>query len=200
MNGFRMSAAGTRDRIVELADELFYAGGFDSTSFADIADAVKISRGNFYYHFKTKDEILQAVIDRRMAERRTMMDRWESEGASPRECIGRFIDILIVNQPKIMAHGCPIGTLCAELAKLDHAQKNDAAGLFTLFRNWLRSQFEKAGCGDASDDLAMHLLMRSQGVASLANAFGDEAFVRREVDAMHAWLEARIGEAGSIPS
>lgn len=195
-----MSAAQTRDRIVALADELFYAGGFDSTSFADIADAVKISRGNFYYHFRTKDEILQAVIARRLAERRAMMERWEDEAASPRDCIGRFIDILIVNQRKIMAHGCPIGTLCAELAKLNHARQDEAAGLFTLFRDWLRAQFQKAGCGDASDDLAMHLLMRSQGVASLANAFGDEDFVRREVDAMHAWLDARIGESGSIRS
>lgn len=191
-----MGAGETRDRIVATADELFYASGFDSTSFADIADAVKISRGNFYYHFKTKDEILHAVIARRGAERRAMMERWESEGANPRDRIGRFIDILIVNQPKIMAHGCPIGTLCAELAKLDHAQHDEAAGLFTLFRDWLRTQFEKAGCGDASDDLAMHLLMRSQGVASLVNAFGDQDFVRREVEAMHAWLDARISEAG----
>lgn len=194
-----MGAAQTRSRIVEVADGLFYANGFDSTSFADIADAVKISRGNFYYHFKTKDEILQAVIERRLAERRAMTDRWESEGESPRECIGHFIDILIVNQSKIMAHGCPVGTLCGELAKLDHALRDEAAGLFTLFRDWLRSQFERAGCGDRSDALAMHVLMRSQGVAALANALGDAAFVRREVDEMHAWLDGRIGEAGRNP-
>ncbi|MDD9913854.1 MAG: helix-turn-helix domain containing protein, partial [Rhodospirillaceae bacterium] len=37
---------------------LFYRHGFDHTSFADIAEAVQISRGNFYYHFRTKDDIL----------------------------------------------------------------------------------------------------------------------------------------------
>ena len=46
----------TRDQIVQAADRLFYRQGYEHTSFSDIADAVQISRGNFYYHFKTKDE------------------------------------------------------------------------------------------------------------------------------------------------
>ena len=52
-----MSDKTTRDQIVEAADRLFYRQGYEHTSFADIADAVQISRGNFYYHFKSKDEI-----------------------------------------------------------------------------------------------------------------------------------------------
>ncbi|MGD9385294.1 MAG: TetR/AcrR family transcriptional regulator, partial [Thioalkalispiraceae bacterium] len=41
-----------RQRIVAAADQLFYQHGYENTSFSDIADAVGISRGNFYYHFK----------------------------------------------------------------------------------------------------------------------------------------------------
>ncbi|VTZ60427.1 hypothetical protein [Sinorhizobium medicae] len=40
-----------------------------------------------------------------------------------------------------MAHGCSVGTLCNELAKLDSLAKNDAVSLFTLFRDWLARQF-----------------------------------------------------------
>ncbi len=58
----------TRDRIVQAADQLFYRQGFEHTSFSDIADDVQISRGNFYYHFKTKDEILDAVINVRLVD------------------------------------------------------------------------------------------------------------------------------------
>ena len=64
-----MAGSSTRGQIVEAADELFYSHGFGQTSFADIAAAVQISRGNFYYHFRTKDEILDAVIDKRLADR-----------------------------------------------------------------------------------------------------------------------------------
>lgn len=44
--------------LTEAADELFYRQGYEHTSFSNIAGAVQISRGNFYHHFKTKDEIL----------------------------------------------------------------------------------------------------------------------------------------------
>jgi AcrR family transcriptional regulator len=41
---------------------------------------VKISRGNFYYHFKSKDQILDAVIKQHLANTRKMLAMWESEG------------------------------------------------------------------------------------------------------------------------
>ena len=90
-----MSDRTTRDRIVEAADELFYRRGYEHTSFADIADAVGISRGNFYYHFKTKDDILDAVIEARLANTRTMLEWWEIEGQTPADRIRSFIHILI---------------------------------------------------------------------------------------------------------
>lgn len=194
-----MGATQTREQIVEAADRLFYEQGFEVTSFADIAAEVGLSRGNFYYHFKTKDEILDAVIAQRLLRTRGMLDRWEAEAATPEARIRSFIEILIVNRVKIMAHGCPVGTLCAELAKLDHAAKGQASGLFVLFRNWLAEQFVQLGRADDADTLAMHVLMRSQGVATLATAFGDESFISREVADMNAWLAAQSSGEPSHP-
>lgn len=185
-----MSTVTTRERIVEAADRLFYEQGFETTSFADIASAVQISRGNFYYHFRTKDEILEAVIDRRVAETRRMLDDWADAGGTPAARIRGFIEILIANRADIMAYGCPVGTLCAELAKLDHVAQGRAASIFGLFRDWLRDQFEQLGATEEADARAMHLLARSQGVAALANAFRDEAFIRAEVDEMCSALES----------
>ena len=186
-------AIATRERILETADLLFYQQGFEATSFADIASAVGISRGNFYHHFKTKDDILDGVINRRLANTEQMLDRWEIEGDDPADRIRSFIHILIFNGEKIRKFGCPVGTLSSELAKLNHAAQPNAASLFTLFRNWLRRQFERLGFADKSDELAMHILGRSQGVATLANAFNDDAFLRREVDLMCVWLDEQIG-------
>lgn len=200
-----MSDRKTRARIIEAADELFYRQGYEHTSFSDIADTVQISRGNFYYHFKSKDEILDAVIDVRLASTRKMLERWETEGKTPADRIRCFIDILIVNRQKIELYGCPVGTLCTELAKLNHASQDEANKLFTLFRTWLRRQFTLLGRETDADMLAMHLLARSQGVATLANAFHDEEFIRQEVEQMHGWLtsctesDARDGRATLRP-
>ena len=185
-----MSDKSTRDHIVEAADQLFYQQGFEHTSFSDIADAVQISRGNFYHHFKSKDEILDAVINVRLANTRKMLEQWEIEGEQPADRIRSFIHILIANRAKIKHHGCPVGTLCTELAKLNHASQGEANRIFTLFRTWLRRQFTLLGCKADADELAMHLLARSQGVAALANAFHDEKFIKQEVKQMYDWLKS----------
>ena len=191
-----MNAATTKEHIIEAADLLFYQQGYEHTSFADIADAVQISRGNFYYHFKSKDDILDAVINRRLANTQKMLDQWELEGNTPEERIHHFIHILIANKAKIKRYGCPVGTLSTELAKLNHASQKEANELFTLFRVWLRRQFTRLGCKQEADRLAMHLLVRSQGVATLANAFHDEKFIRQEVNQMCDWLSEQARKVG----
>lgn len=183
-----MSTKQTRDRIVEAADRLFYEQGFEHTSFAQIAEAVGISRGNFYYHFRSKDEILDAVISLRLTRTDAMLNAWESEGDTPTDRIRSFINILVMNRAKIKRYGCPVGSLCTELSKLDHPSKNNANELLTLFRHWLRRQFEQLAHENDADELAMHLLAFSQGVATLASAFQDEKFIRSEVSRLNQWL------------
>ncbi len=193
-----MSEASTREQIVEAADQLFYRQGYEYTTFADIAGAVKISRGNFYFHFKTKDEILNAVIEQRLARTQGMLDSWEAAADGPSECIRSFINMVVANREKIRRFGCPVGTLCTELAKVGHAAHGDAGKLFTLFRVWLRRQFEALGREADADELAMHLLARSQGIATLASAFRDEAFIRHEAEVLSVWLDGVV--AGSAAS
>lgn len=188
-----MSSSSTRQEIVAAADALFYRQGFEHTSFAHIADAVQISRGNFYHHFKSKDEILQAVIEARVEKTRAMLDAWAAQCEAPLERLRSFANILLRNKADIQRYGCPVGTLNTELAKLDHASKDEAAALFAMFRRWLREQFELMGHRGEADALAMHLLARSQGVATLANAFHDEKFIRREVQVLCDWLAALAG-------
>lgn len=185
----------TPGRIIEAADRLFYQVGYDSTSFAHIAEAVGIARGNVTFHFKTKDDILKAVIDLRLERTRAMLARWEADGKQPEHRIKSFIHILIHNRTKIMVHGCPVGTLCTELAKLEHDALPHANQVFSLFRDWLRGHFKQLGFGKTADALALHVLAWSQGVATLANAFRDERFIRREVRQLDDWLEALIANA-----
>ena len=177
----------TRERIEAKADGLFYENGYEATSFADIAGAVGISRGNFYHHFKSKDDILDAVIRRRLSKTKGMLELWEAD-APPKTRILSFIRILLTNQTKIMAFGCPVGTLTTELAKLDHIAQSDATEVFTLFRDWLAEQFRLLGHGDESAPLALHLLGRTQGIAVMASAYRDESYLTTEVAALESWL------------
>ena len=185
-----MSEKTTQQQIVEAADRLLYEKGFEYTSFADIAESVGISRGNVTFHFATRDKVLEAVIDLRLERTGQMLEKWETDGETPEERIKSFINILITNRTKIMLYGCPVGTLCTELAKLEHAALPQANKVLGLFRGWLSRQFARLGFKAKADALALHVLAWSQGVATLASAFHDEKFIRQEVRQLEEWLES----------
>lgn len=193
-----MSDKHTHDRIIGAADQLFYQRGYEHSSFADIAESVKISRGNFYHHFKSKDEILKAVIVRRLENTQRMLDQWEEQGDKPEDRILCYIRILFTNADKIRRYGCPVGTLVTELTKLSHPSKAQANKIFTLFRAWLNRQFSLLGFPSGeSDELAMNVLAWSQGVATLFNAFHDKKLVEREVLHKEDWLKSLVKKSRS---
>ena len=119
-----------------------------------------------------------------------MLDGRIGSDQTPKQSVAQFIGILLMNSKKIRSFGCPVGTLFSELAKLDHPGGSGARALFDVFRIWLRRRFEEMGRVQDAAALAMHILARSQGAATLANAYPDEPFLETEVDQMLAWLDA----------
>lgn len=59
----RDRSVNVRDEIVEKGIRLFLRRGYHGTSIKDITDAVNISKGAFYWHFKSKDELLRTIVD-----------------------------------------------------------------------------------------------------------------------------------------
>ncbi len=51
-----------RSEIIEAAGKLFLSKGYEATSTLDIMNAVGIAKGTLYYHFKSKEEILDALL------------------------------------------------------------------------------------------------------------------------------------------
>jgi len=179
-----------RQRIIDVADSLFYKRGYNQTSFQDISDATGIPRGNFYYYFKTKDEILEAVVNSRVAQLSTLLNRCEAETSDPRERLLAFSNMLEENRDDVIESGCPIGSLSSELAKDAPALREKSRQVFILLRDWIRQQFELLGKEDA-DDLAMDLLAKLQGATVMACAFEDVNFIKRSLRQIKDWINAR---------
>lgn len=55
-----------KNEILDVAERLFGTKGFESTSTSDILNEIGIARGTLYYHFKSKEDILDAMISRMM--------------------------------------------------------------------------------------------------------------------------------------
>ena len=176
-----------RTRLIETATKLAYGRGFRETSLADIAEAARVPVGNVYYYFKTKEELAEAVVERRREEfhaTRAEWDRW----SSPKERLLAFVSTVHANREQLAGGGCPVGGLCSELHKEGGALAKKSATLFTEPIGWLEKQFRAAGHDKDSRELAMHLFSAFQGMAAVAHAVNDPDLVVMEVKRLKNWI------------
>ncbi len=178
----------TRNEIIECAKNLFYHKGFEATSFSDIVAAAQVNRGNIYHHFKSKDDILRAVVDQRLQEFAALLTGWERRLSDPRERLIAFVHMVVSRQDELARYGCPIGSLNTELGKDRPLLQREARRLFDLFRDWLARQLALSGTAGNSQVLALHLLGRAQGIALIAHVYGDRTFLLRETAELEQWL------------
>jgi len=64
----------TKERIFEAAIDLFAQNGFDATSMREIAEAVGIKKASLYSHYKSKDEILEKIVEYPLARMMVIAD------------------------------------------------------------------------------------------------------------------------------
>ncbi len=179
-----------RQRILEAANALFYQQGFNKTSFSDIAEAADVPRGNFYYYFKTKDELLAGVIAMRMEAIRSNLASIEQEFSDPKQRLKRLGTMLINESETLIEFGCPMGTLNLELCKTKAAQQDDARAMFELFIGWSAEQFTALGRSANARALAMHLMSMLQGSAVMSTVYHDATLVSQEVDLVNDWIDS----------
>src|SRR5712692_3063177 len=64
-----------RDRLIEAAKLMFYQQGVIGTTLADIAQQAQVPLGNIYYHFRTKEALVEAVIQAHLQELQSLFAR-----------------------------------------------------------------------------------------------------------------------------
>jgi len=178
-----------RQRIIEAANMLFYHKGYNQTSFTEIADEAQIPRGNFYYYFKSKDDILSAVIEDRIQHIRPMLTEWDTQYTNPRDRLHRFLTMLLNSEADLVRYGCPMGSLTVELSKTQLALQSKAKHMFDIFVEWLMPQFEALGHKSDARMFALRLLAKGQGVSVISNAYSDTSFLRAEIAELNNWVD-----------
>ena len=61
--------------ILDTTEELFYAHGYHETAISDIVKSIGVAQGTFYYYFKSKEEILEALLNRQMSRVLSEMEK-----------------------------------------------------------------------------------------------------------------------------
>lgn len=184
--GTKGAQGGKRERLIGAAAETIYAAGVEKTTLADIAAAAGIPLGNVYYYFKTKDALVQAVVEAHLAEARAMLAAIDHAYPGPRERLKALFGALAQQSDLIARYGCPHGSLCQELGK--RADGAPAAELMREPVEWAERQFAAMGRPDARD-LAVQVIARYQGTALLTSAFRDPGLMEAEARRVAQWID-----------
>ncbi|GAA0517434.1 TetR family transcriptional regulator [Paractinoplanes deccanensis] len=178
---------GKRERLVSSAADLMHRRGVSATSLADVAHRADVPPGNVYYYFKTKDELVRAVLAAQTLQVTAMT---EELGALPgpverlKALTSRWDEMRDV----VARYGCPFGSLASELDRRDDGLDRDAAGPMRRLLDWAAGQFRELGCEDP-DDLATALLAGIQGGALLAATLREPHLMTAQVGRLHAWID-----------
>ena len=80
----------TRNQIVAAADELFYSQGLHAVSVDAIAEKAGVTKKTFYYHFKSKDDLIGCYLDARDRPTVDRFKEWAGSQGSVADRMTRF--------------------------------------------------------------------------------------------------------------
>ena len=148
-----------------------------------------IELGNVYYYFKTKDDIVAAVVEARTEEIRSATAALQRRHGSPKARLKALVGLLADARDTVADHGCPLGTLCAELANQPGQSPSLTAPLMQTLLDWAAQQFHAVGRRDARD-LAVELVIAYEGSAVLTKALAQPEIMAREARRLEKWINA----------
>jgi len=129
--------AATRDQILNAAARLIHVQGYQSTSLDDVLRESGVGKGNFYYYFKSKEDLGYAIIDRitQAFVERSLGPAFADTDADPVTQIHGFLDrVLEAQRLRKCVGGCVMGNLASELSDVHEGFRQRLAGIFDLWR------------------------------------------------------------------
>lgn len=177
-----------RERLIEAAKIQFYQQGLSRTTLADIAERAQVPLGNVYYHFHTKDALIEAVIQTHLQELQSSFAQWDLL-PDPRQRLVALFRAERENGPSLARYGCPHGSLCQELDKEEGHLPAAAAQIFQAYLDWAERQFRLLGKDEQeAKELALDLIASLQGSLLLTASFRSPDLLERRLQRLEAWL------------
>ncbi len=124
-----------------------HVSGYRGTSLDDVLRESGVGKGNFYYYFKSKEELGYAILDRivRGFIERTLEPSFADPSLPPLDRIHRFLDgVLETQRQRNCVGGCPMGNLASELSDVHEGFRRRLAEIFTRWRERLTEALRDA--------------------------------------------------------
>jgi TetR/AcrR family transcriptional regulator, transcriptional repressor for nem operon len=170
-------AADTAQRILDIAERLVQTRGFNGFSYADIAEALDVTKASLHYHFPSKADLGRRLIERYEKTFLAALKGIGAAGAAPREQLKRYVriyaDVLRDNRM------CLCGMLASDYATLPKAMREEVKHFFDENERWLAGVLEQGRKSGSLEfkgpavDLARVIVGSLEGAMMLARSYGD---------------------------
>jgi AcrR family transcriptional regulator len=182
----RRPASETREHVLAVAHDLFYADGIRQTGVDRVVAAAGIGPTTLYRLFGSKDGLVTAYVEREA----TAYRQWLSgviAGKAPRDGLRAFMRGVAVQIEGSHCRGCPFQIALSELPDPAHPAHRAAVALKREVRDTLRDLAARA---DAPDQEATgdRLMLLAEGSYAAARSLDSAAISARAVDAALACL------------
>src|SRR5207245_6289896 len=104
---------------------MFYQQGVTCTTLADIAQQAQVPLGNIYYHFRTKEALVEAVIQAHLQELQSLFAQLDRH-PDPRQRLLGLLAAERESEPALARYGCPYGSWSQALNK-EHGEPANIA-------------------------------------------------------------------------
>ena len=166
-------------RILDVAERLVQTRGFNGFSYADIAEALDLTKASLHYHFPSKADLGRRLIERYEHAFLEVLKGIDATAAAPREKLKRYAriyaDVLRDNRM------CLCGMLASDYATLPKAMKEYVKHFFDENEQWLVAVLEQGRKSGALEfkgsplDLARVVVGSLEGAMMLARSYGEPA-------------------------
>ena len=166
-------------RILDVAERLLQTRGFNGFSYADIAEALEVTKASLHYHFPSKADLGRRLIERYEQTFLAVLKGIDATGAAPREKLKRYARIYagVLRDNRM----CLCGMLASDYATLPKAMKEDVRHFFDENEHWLVAVLEQGRKSGALEfkgsplDLARVIVGSLEGAMMLARSYGEPA-------------------------
>jgi TetR/AcrR family transcriptional repressor of nem operon len=137
----------TREAVLETATRLMHVRGYQNTSLDDVLRESGVGKGNFYYHFRSKEDLGYAILDQLVALflERTLEPCFSGAEVPRLAQIRCFLDrVLEAQRQRKCVGGCAMGNLASELSDVHEGFRERLASVFTAWRERLTLALREA--------------------------------------------------------
>lgn len=187
-----------REHLVQTALDLFCRDGFHATGIDRILSESGVAKMTLYKHFRSKDELILAVLRRRDEEFRNWFIRTvEKRAKTPAERLLCLFDVLGDWFAQANFTGCTFINAAAEYGEADDPIHASAAEHKRLVRTYIRDLAAAAGAADP-DTLANALTLLLEGAITMAYVAGEKDAARRARDAAAVLIDAALPAEATV--